>query len=840
MLAATNASGSTPSISKTATSYTATGLTVNTQYTFTVVTYKNDNSTGTELTAESIVSRYTLANPATSFIASAAGPTSVKLTWAYPATGSYKTLYIYRNDKTDGHVDWWNSSYLSTTSSTYYVPTGGTSYTFRMVSTNGNDVQNTADQKTYTITTPPSPVTGLKTTSTATTSVTLSWTKPTGNFTGVKVYKKLPGASSWTLFNTYANTTTTSCSVTGLTAGNTYDFKVESYLSNVSNVGETSSATLLSVDTKPYSATSFSLSTRTSSSLKFTWVKPSGGISGYVLYYKKSSASSYTTVSLSSSTTYYTISNLSQGTIYNAYLISYYNSESNYTATSTLTKATLPGIPGSYSVAIDGDGTKVSWSSPTNGSTGYYVYYRTGSGSYFSVYTTNTYYRFANTSLTNGANYSFYVKAYNTINSETLYSDATSTKTIYTPPKALSFTTNPYIYQDDGMGTVTLRWVNTTGRSDVAGIKIYIDNSSSYDKSVSFTNGATSTATITIPDCTRSSSHYFRFEPYHNKNSTEAKGPRSSYYLTVSDGDLMINGTTITKTRLINVVTSDSGYTIRNNTTEEGGSFTEKRVLKLTKYSIGQYEVTNELYNKIMGSKPSYYTNDKYPVTNVSYYHAIAFCNKLSVLQGLTPCYTVSGRNDWLTITHSDVPTSNNINWSKASLNMYANGYHLPTEAQWEFAGRGGSTSAADWSYWCAGKPSSADSSDYAVTGSKKEPLAVGSKNPNRLGLYDMTGNVWEWTTDWNNSVPSGTLTDPYCGYSTVFSETPAPSTMARKTDSNVGILLKGSSFRNSSNRDLWYNSYVEPPYYIKCDKSGWNDKDYSTYGFRLCRNVTY
>lgn len=927
-------------LANSATSYKVQGLTVNTRYDFKVVTYQT--VAGEERTAEALISRYTHATSVPSFSAEKVGPYNVKLNWSYPETGKYKILHIYRSDKTE-RIDYWDQRWAGTTSSTYEVPTAGTEYTFRMVTLNGDGVQNTNGQKTVTITTPPAPVTSLSASNHSSypqTRMNLTWTKPSGNYTGVKVYKKLSSNSSWVLWNTYTGNTTTSCTVTGLSAGNSYDFKVESYLDGVSNVGDTSTATLTSVNTKPYAANSFtlynrystslkytwtkpsdgltgyilyykkssdtsyasikladsetsytltsltegttynvylrsyyntesnytdtsvntentypgtpgsfSLSSRTSTSLTYSWTKPSGNISGYILYYKKSSDNSYTKKTLGASSTSYTISSLEPGIIYNAYLISYSGTESNYVSTSTITKATNPGTPGSFTVAIADTGTKVSWAAPTNGVTAYYLYYKTSSSSsWSSKYITDTYYTFSNTELTNGIKYDFYVLAYKYINSEYLYSDKTTTKSIYTPPKQLTFSTSPYIYQDDGMGTVTLKWKNTTGRSDVSGINIYIDSATSYTTRTGYANGTEYTATVKIPSYSRGSSHYFRFEPYHSLNSTQTIGPKASYNLYTSSGNLKINGTEYSYSSLVNVITSTAHYTGTSSETNDDGAFFKGREIYLSKYSIGKYEVTQELYSAVMGSNPSYFTSgaagsevQQYrPVECVNWYHAIAFCNKLSVLHGLTPCYTVGNITDWANITHSNIPIGSNDTWNKASFDQYANGYHLPTECQFEFAQRGGSyTLYASGNvnngntYWNYNYPGSDTLNNVAWTSdnSSGKTHQVGKKTSNILGLYDLSGNVREWLTDWNNDPPSGTYYDPYCGYNTSkyggYSCTSSGvGTLSRK-DGN--IVTKGTNWDSTKNGWCDSNGDTHSP----------TTRDQYT-GFRICRNVTY
>ncbi len=159
-------------------------------------------------------------------------------------------------------------------------------------------------------------------------------------------------------------------------------------------------------------------------------------------------------------------------------------------------------------------------------------------------------------------------------------------------------------------------------------------------------------------------------------------------------------------------------------------------------FYMSKYEVTQKQYQAVMGTNPSYFKGENLPVEHVSWYDAVAFCNTLSQLEGLTPCYTING----IIVT----------------CNFDANGYRLPTEAEWEYAAKAGTTTDyyngsltndyidpnLDNIAWYSGNSSS-----------KTQP--VGQKQPNAFGLYDMSGNVLEWCWDWFSSYTSATVTDP-------------------------------------------------------------------------------
>jgi formylglycine-generating enzyme required for sulfatase activity len=139
--------------------------------------------------------------------------------------------------------------------------------------------------------------------------------------------------------------------------------------------------------------------------------------------------------------------------------------------------------------------------------------------------------------------------------------------------------------------------------------------------------------------------------------------------------------------------------------------------VSLSAFYIDKYLVTQELYEKVMGLNPSKHKNAKNPVERTQWTEAVRFCNKCSELDGLTPCYDLSS-------------------WE---CNFDANGYRLPTEAEWEYASRAGNGGK-----YCFGDAES-DLPQYAAQG---KPQSVGQKRPNYWGLYDVHGNVWQWCND--------------------------------------------------------------------------------------------
>ena len=246
--------------------------------------------------------------------------------------------------------------------------------------------------------------------------------------------------------------------------------------------------------------------------------------------------------------------------------------------------------------------------------------------------------------------------------------------------------------------------------------------------------------------------------------------------------------------------------------------------VNISAFEIGRYEVTQREFLQVMGYNPSNdKSNDLYPVSKVTLYEAMNYCNKLSEQKGYTPVYTFSN-------TKWDRETGKELLEATVTRNKEANGYRLPTNAEYEYAAKGGPENEK-YPFYYAGSDDLDEVGwfeDNSKIGEEKHVHVVGLKKPNALGLYDLSGNIEEMTGEWYISLDYASdaeETDPW-----------GPETPRDMVEQYV--ITRGGCYRTYSHNCAVKTWRIQNGNCKTNDSMGSGPVVYDIMGFRIVRSL--
>jgi RHS repeat-associated protein len=485
--------------SGTGTTATVTGLSPSTTYTFTIAALGAGGTAGSQSTSVTATTNMLPPAPPTGLTVTGTTDNSVTLSWTAPS-GTVSGYSVYENG---------GSTSVASSTSTSATVTGlnaSQTYTFTVEATNaGGSSTPSASVSATTAAPPPAAPTGLTVTGTTSSSVSLSWTAPSGPVTGYYVYQVVQtiiGPTQEQLSN--VTVTGTTAVVTGLSRSTSYTLDVAGY--NISGTGSYSSTVTARTGSTsaPGAPTGLTVTGVTSSSVSLSWTAPSGTVTGYYVYENGGSASV-----ASSTSTSVTVTGLSASTAY-TFTVAGYNSGGTGTPSSSVPATTsAPPAPPAPPTGLTVTGTtdtsvSLSWTAPSGTVTGYYVYENGGSTSVATSTSTSV----TVTGLSESTGYTFTVAAYNSVNTGTPSSSVPATTTALPgAPAGLTVTGTT-------SGSVSLSWTAPPGT--VTGYYVYENGGSA--------SMATSTSTsVTVSGLTVSTTYTFTVASYDaNGTSTQS------------------------------------------------------------------------------------------------------------------------------------------------------------------------------------------------------------------------------------------------------------------------------------------------------------------------------
>lgn len=496
------------------------------------------------------------------------GSTQVYLSWNAPLSDGNSAITDYVIQYKSGST-WAIFNDGISTGTTAVVPglTNGTTYSFRVAAVNAEGVGSYTDSESETPATLPGAATSLSATRGSTTA-TLTWTTPSSTggsaITDYTVEYKLASAATWTSF-TDGVSSSTGATVTGLTSGESYDFRV---------------AAVNVIGTGPFTSTATLTATAGNEQATLSWTQPTftGGevFSHYVVEYRVLGAASWTTFSDSVATTTSTVTGLSNGTTYEFRVATVtMSSTSSYSSVATTTPLTTPSAPNDVAAIPGNRQIELTWSAPANGGsaiTDYVIQYKATSSSSWLTLTdaVSSTTGAVITPLSNGTSFDFRVAAVNNVGTGS-YSATINATPRTTPGTPTNLAATP------GDSSVGLSWTapSSDGGSAVTDYVIEYRAASAFEWST-FADGVSSAASTTVVGLTNGTTYEFRVAAVNAAGSGSATSAVSSKpYTTPGDpGSLAAS------------VTSGTATVTWQAPASTGGS-------PITDYSIG-YKLSSE------------------------------------------------------------------------------------------------------------------------------------------------------------------------------------------------------------------------------------------------------